>query len=43
MLSDTKLIRLGQGLVLIGVVMLMLPLNIGFTLAGIVIVTLGCA
>lgn len=42
-LSDTKLIRLGQGLVLMGVVILMLPLNIGFTFAGIVIVGLGCA
>ncbi|MDD6069680.1 MAG: MFS transporter [Clostridiales bacterium] len=42
-LSDTKLIRLGQVLVLMGVVILMLPLNIGFTFAGIVIVGLGCA
>ena len=42
-LSDTKLIRLGQGLVLMGVVILMLPLNIGFIFAGIVIVGLGCA
>lgn len=32
-LSDTKLIRLGQVLVLMGVVILMLPLNIGFTLS----------
>ena len=42
-LSDTKLIRLGQGLVLMGVVILMLPLNIGFTFAGIVIIGLGFA
>lgn len=42
-LSDTKLIRLGQGLVLAGVVIIMLPVNIGFTYAGIVIVGLGCA
>lgn len=42
-LSDTKLIRLGQGLVLAGVLLLMLPLNIGFTYAGIVVVGLGCA
>ena len=42
-LSDTKLIRLGQVLVLMGVVILMLPLNIGFTFAGIVIIGLGCA
>ena len=42
-LSDTKLIRLGQGIILAGIVILMLPLPIGFTYAGIVIVGLGCA
>ena len=42
-LSDTKLIRLGQGLVLVGTIILMLPLNIGFTFVGIIIVGLGCA
>lgn len=42
-LSDTKLIRLGQGLVLAGVLLLVLPLGIGFTFAGIVVVGLGCA
>ena len=42
-LPDTKLIRLGQGLVLAGVLLLVLPLGIGFTFAGIVVVGLGCA
>lgn len=42
-LSDTRLIRLGQGIILAGIVILMLPLPIGFTYAGIVIVGLGCA
>lgn len=42
-LSDTKLIRLGQGLIMTGVLILMLPLGIGFTFAGIVITGLGCA
>ena len=37
------LIRLGQGIILTGIVILMLPLSIGFTYAGIVIVGLGCA
>lgn len=42
-LTIKLLIRLGQGLVLMGVVILMLPLNIGFTFAGIVIIGLGFA
>lgn len=42
-LSDTKLIRLGQRLVLVGTIILMLPSNIGFAFVGIIIVGLGCA
>lgn len=42
-LSDTQMIRLGQGIILAGVVFLLLPLGDGGALAGLILVGLGCA
>ena len=42
-LSDTKLIHLGQGIIALGIIMLMLPLPQIVGLAGFVIIGLGCA
>ncbi len=42
-LSDSQMIRLGQGVILIGVLALLLPLGEYVSLAGIIIIGLGCA
>lgn len=42
-LNDTQMIRLGQGLIAIGIAVILLPLPTVFTLIGLVIVGLGCA
>ncbi len=42
-LNDTQMIRLGQGIILAGVVFLLLPLGDGGALAGLILVGLGCA
>ncbi len=42
-LSDPQMIRLGQGLIALGALILLLPLHIYATLAGLALVGLGCA
>ena len=42
-LTDLKMIRLGQALILIGIVIMFLPLNAYTTLAGLIMIGLGCA
>ena len=42
-LSDTKMIRLGIGILAVGVIVMLLPLGIGGTVAGLLLVGLGCA
>lgn len=42
-LSDPQMIRLGQGVIALGVLILLLPLRIYATLAGLALVGLGCA
>ena len=42
-LNDTQLIRLGQGMILAGVMFLLLPFGTGSALAGLVLIGLGCA
>lgn len=42
-LSDLKMIRLGQFLIFIGAILLILPLNIFLSLAGFIVIGLGCA
>ena len=42
-LSDPPMIRLGQGVIALGALILLLPLHIYATLAGLVLVGLGCA
>ena len=42
-LSDLKMIRLGQGLILFGIIILLLPLNAYASLAGLIMIGLGCA
>ena len=42
-LSDLKMIRLGQGLILLGIIILLLPLNAYAFLAGLIMIGLGCA
>lgn len=41
--SDTQMIRLGQGLILLGVALLFLPLDKNVALAGLIAIGLGCA
>ena len=41
--NDTQMIRLGQGFIVLGIVLLLLPLGSASALAGLVIVGLGCA
>ena len=41
--SDIKMIRLGQGLILLGIIVMLLPLNACATLAGLIMIGLGCA
>ena len=42
-LTDIKMIRLGQALILVGIVILFLPLNAYASLAGLIMIGLGCA
>ena len=42
-LTDLKMIRLGQALILIGIVIMFLPFNAYTTLAGLIMIGLGCA
>ena len=42
-LSDTQMIRLGQGLMLFGIVLLLLPFGSAIALLGLIFVGLGCA
>ena len=42
-LSDTSLIRIGEGIILLGIVTTTLPLPSAFAFAGIILVGLGCA
>ena len=42
-LTDIKMIRLGQALILTGIVILFLPLNAYASLAGLIMIGLGCA
>ena len=42
-LTDLKMIRLGQALILVGIVIMFLPLNAYTTLAGLIMIGLGCA
>ena len=42
-LNDTSMIRLGQGIVLLGVIGILLPFNSTFALIGLILVGLGCA
>lgn len=42
-LNDTQMIRLGQGVILLGVVLLLLPLGGKSALVGLIIIGLGCA
>ncbi len=42
-LNDTQMIRLGQGLILLGIVLLLLPFGSTGTLLGLVMIGLGCA
>ena len=41
--SDTQLIRLGQGIIALGVAALLLPLGAGVSLVGLILVGVGCA
>lgn len=42
-LSDTQMIRLGQSVILLGIVALLLPFGSGMSLMGLVLLGLGCA
>ena len=42
-LSDIKMIRLGQSLIFIGIIIMFLPLNAYASLAGLIMIGLGCA
>ena len=42
-LSDTQLIRIGQGTILLGIVAMLLPLGEAVSLAGLILIGLGCA
>lgn len=42
-LNDTQMIRLGQGFILFGIVLLLLPFGSASSLAGLILVGLGCA
>ena len=41
--SDTQLIRMGQAIIGMGIAALLLPLGDGFSLAGLILIGLGCA
>jgi len=42
-LNDIQLIRLGEGIILLGIILLLLPLGTAASLAGLIITGLGCA
>lgn len=42
-LSDVNMIRLGQGLILIGIIIMMIPFGAYTALAGFIMIGLGCA
>lgn len=42
-LSDTQMIRLGEGIILVGIAFLLLPFGETFSLIGLILVGLGCA
>ena len=42
-LNDTQMIRLGMGIIAVGVVILMLPLGVSGAMTGLMLVGLGCA
>jgi fucose permease len=42
-LSDTTLIRIGQGVIVAGILLMVLPLSSAFAIVGIILVGLGCA
>ena len=42
-LNDTQMIRLGQGIIALGVIILLLPLGESASLAGLIMIGLGCA
>ena len=41
--SDTQLIRMGQGIILLGIIAMLLPLGTIVSLAGLILIGLGCA
>lgn len=42
-LKDSQMIRLGQGIILIGIITMLLPLGETFSLVGLILIGLGCA
>lgn len=42
-LNDTQMIRLGQSLIVLGILIMLLPFNGSITLAGLIVIGLGCA
>ena len=42
-LSDINMIRLGQGIILAGIIIMVIPFSLYFTLAGLLLIGLGCA
>lgn len=42
-LSDTNMIRLGQGLIVLGIVVMLLPVGLPATFCGLLLIGLGCA
>ena len=42
-LNDTQMIRLGQGIVLLGIILMLLPLTKGIAMLGLILIGLGCA
>ncbi|MCI5874506.1 MAG: MFS transporter [Clostridiales bacterium] len=41
--SDTQMIRLGEGIIVVGIASLLLPFGENFSLAGLILIGLGCA
>ncbi len=42
-ISDVNMIRLGEGIVTVGLVLMLVPLGSGFAMAGLLLIGLGCA
>lgn len=42
-INDTNMIRLGQGIILVGLVLMLLPLGRSLAMAGLILIGLGCA